>query len=336
MFSKRIAIDLGTTSTRIMMPKKGLIVNEPTLVAKRLDDGSTVAIGQQALEMFGRTPDEVEAYSPLMSGVIADFRATEQLLAHYVAGAIGRVKARRPEGMITVSAGATPTERKAVLDVAAGAGLREVYLIQSPIAAALGSGIPVSEATGNMVIDIGSGTTEIAVVSLGGIVSKTSIRVGGQAIDRAIIDHVRKNYALAIGEHSAEEVKHLIGAAMPMEKRSEVMVQGRDLVGGLPKQIKLSSNELIPVIENILEQIVFAVRDVMERTPPELISDIMEHGIVITGGVARLRLLDRLLSKVIGVPIIIANNPELSVVKGAQLALSSVEEYKRSLLVVGN
>lgn len=336
MFTKRIAIDLGTTSTRIMMPKRGLTVNEPTIVARRLDDGAMVAIGQEALEMLGRTPDEIEACSPLMSGVIADFRATERLLAHYVANAVGRFKARRPEGMVTVSAGATPTERKAVLDVATSAGLREVFLIQSPIAAALGAGIPISEPTGNMVIDIGSGTTEIAVVSLGGIVSKSSIRVGGQAIDRSIIDYVRKSYALAIGEHSAEEVKHLIGAAMPTEKRSEITVQGRDLVGGLPKQIKLTSNELVPVIEDTLEQIVFSVRDVMERTPPELISDIMEHGIVISGGGARLRLLDRLLAKVIGVPIIIAQEPELSVVKGAYLALSSVETYRRSLLVAGN
>ena len=332
MLAKRIAIDLGTTATRIMAPRKGILLQQPSVVARRLDDNQPVAIGQDALQMIGRTPDAIQAYYPLSSGVIADFRTTERMLAHFLAIAIGRLRARRPEGMITVSAGATSTERKAVLDVAYDAGLREVYVIESPVAAALGAGIPITEATGNMVIDIGGGTTEVAVLSLGGVVAQSSIRVGGHAIDKAISDYLHKSYAIAIGQQTAEEVKHLVGAAMQSDKRSEMVVHGRDLIAGLPKQVTVTSNELVASIETILEQVVLAMRTVMERTPPELISDIMEHGIVLTGGGAHLRYLDRLLVKVIGVPVHVAQDPELSVVKGAALALSNVEEYKRSLI----
>jgi rod shape-determining protein MreB len=332
MLVRRIAIDLGTTATRVMTGRKGVALQQPSVVARHIEDGQPVAMGQEALEMIGRTPEAIQAYYPLMNGVIADFRTTERMLAHYVALASGRLRARRPEGMLTVSAGATSTERKAVLDVARAAGLRQVYVIQSPVAAALGAGIPLTEPTGNMIIDVGGGTTEIAVVSLGGIVSNHSVRVGGQAIDNAIADYLRKTYAITIGQLTAEEIKHLIGSAMPHEGRSEMLVQGRDMVGGLPKQVRVSANELVPSIEQILEQIVLAVRSVMERTPPELVSDIMEHGIVVSGGGAKLKRLDKLLAKVIGVPIIIVQDPELAVVKGAHLALENIDDYKRSLL----
>jgi rod shape-determining protein MreB len=332
MLSKSLAIDLGTSATRIMISGKGLVVQQPSVVARGINDSRPLAIGREAQEMIGRTPEQIDSYHPLVSGVIADFRTTELMLAHYISLAIGRLRARRPEGMINVSAGATSTERKAVLDVAHGAGLREVHLIPSPVAAALGAGLPATEPTGNMIIDIGSGTTEVAVLSLGGAVAQNSVRAGGQQIDKVITDYLRKAHSIAIGRQSAEEIKHLIGAAMPDDKRSEAVVHGRDLADGLPKQVTVTSNELVPSIETVLEQIVLAIRSVMERTPPELISDIMQHGIVVSGGGSRLKHLDRLLAKVIGVPVIIAPDPELAVVKGAYQALTSVEHYKRSLL----
>jgi rod shape-determining protein MreB len=329
MFVSRIAIDLGTTTTRIIMPKKGVVLEQPSVVARSAGKGEILAIGQEALEMIGRTPDDIEAYYPLRSGVIADFRVTERMLEHYLGKSMGRIQLRRPEAIITVSAGATSTERRAVQDVAQDAGLRRVLLIESPVAAALGVGVPVSLPTGNLVIDIGGGTTEIAVISLGGIVSQSTIRIGGHDIDEAIIDYLRRSHGLAIGRMTAEEVKQVAGSAMPQDKRREYKIKGRDLVGGLPKTITISPNDLVPIIESVIEKIVFTVRNTIEQTPPELVSDIIEHGIVLTGGMAQLTLLDRLMSKVIGVPVIVGQNPALAAVKGAYQALVHVSEHER-------
>jgi rod shape-determining protein MreB len=329
MLVSRIAIDLGTTTTRMIVPKRGVVLDQPSVVARDTAKGTVLAIGQEALEMIGRTPEAIEAYYPLRSGVIADFRVTERMLEHYLGKSMGRLKLRRPEAIITVSAGATSTERRAVQDVAQDAGLRRVHLIESPVAAALGAGVPVSLPTGNMVIDIGGGTTEIAVMSLGGIVSQSTVRIGGHDIDEAIIDFLRRSHSLAIGRKTAEEVKQLAGSAMPQDKRQQYKIKGRDLVGGLPKTITISPNELVPIIENVIEKIVFSVRNTIEQSPPELVSDIIEHGIVLTGGMAQLSLLDRLLSKVIGVPVIISQDPALASVKGAYQALVHLDDHRR-------
>lgn len=329
MFVSRIAIDLGTTTTRMIVPKHGVVLEQPSVVARDTERGEVLAIGQDALEMIGRTPDAIEAYYPLRSGVIADFRVTERMLEHYLSKSMGRLKLRRPEAMITVSAGATSTERRAVQDVAHDAGLRRVHIIESPVAAALGAGVPVSLPTGNLVIDMGGGTTEIAVISLGGIVSQSTVRIGGNDIDEALLDFLRRSYSLAIGRKTAEEVKQVAGSAMPGDKRQKYKIKGRDLVGGLPKTITISPNELVPIIENVIEKIVFSVRNTIEQTPPELVSDIIEHGIVLTGGMSQLALLDRLMSKVIGVPVMVSQDPSLAAVKGAYQALAHLGEHQR-------
>lgn len=332
MLTKKIAIDLGTTSTRILVPRKGVVLNEPTVVAQNIDTKKVLAIGREALDMLGKTPEAIQAYYPLKSGVIADFRVTIDLLSHYINNAIRRWRIRRPEAMINVSSGATSTEKKAVLDVAKSAGIQNAHIIDSTVAAALGAGIPISEATGNMIIDIGGGTTEIAVLSLSGIVAQKSIRVGGQSIDDSISTHIRREYSLSIGGQTAQEIKETIGTAMPFKKEKKIPVQGRDMIGGLPKTVQITANELVPSVEESLEKIVLAIRSVMEKTPPELVSDIIEHGIVLTGGVAHLHMLDKLFSKVIGVPCIIAQDSQLCVVKGAGIALTNLDDYKKTHL----
>ncbi len=334
MFTKKIAIDLGSSQTRIIAARRGLVVQQPSVVATRTDSGEVEGIGSQAIEMLGRTAGAIQARHPLRDGVIADFNLTEKMLSHFISLSVGRVRARRPEAMITVSSLATPTEKKAVIDAAEAAGLKTVYLIPSPLAAALGAGLPLNEPTGHMVIHIGAGTAEVAMLSLGGIVAESSLRAGSTAIDQAIIDLVRRKYSVSIGSKSAEQAKLLIGSALPGQKRSETKLQGRDLVKGLPKQIVLTSNELVPSIENIVEQIVLAARQVLEQSPPELVSDIMSHGIVLTGGGAKLKSIDRLFSKVIGVPVIIPGDPELSAVKGAFLALENVEDYQQNFQTI--
>lgn len=329
MLVNRIAIDLGTTTTRIIIPKKGVVLEQPSVVARDMELGKVVCIGQEALDMIGRTPEAIEAYNPLSKGVIADFRVTKMMLEHYIAKSIGRIKLRQPEGVITVSAGATSTERRAVVDVAHSAGLKRVYVVDSPVAVALGVGAPITQPSGNMVIDIGGGTTEIAVISLGGVVAHSTIRLGGNDIDEAISDYLRRSYTLAIGMRTAEEVKQAIGAAMPQQKRQEYKMHGRDLAGGLPKSVTISRNELVPIIEDIVEKIVVSVRNTIEQTPPELVGDIMAHGIILSGGSARIDMIDRLLAKVVGVPVIISQDPTLASVKGAYQALTHIEQYRR-------
>lgn len=333
MFSSRLAIDLGTTRTRIMMPGKDLVLDQPSIVAREVNSKKVNAVGDEAISMVGRTAQTIDAYHPLKNGVIADFRTTERMLAHFIAKSAGKLKLRAPTAVITVSSAATPTEKRAVLDVAKSAGIREVKVIKAPIAAALGAGIPILEARGNMIIDLGGGSTEVAVLSLGGVAAENSIRIGGDDIDHAINEYLRKNYSITVGEQSSTEIKHLIGSAMPSDNRSEARVHGRDLIGGLPKQITVEANELVPSIELLLEQIVLAVRGAMEITPPEIVSDIINQGIILTGGGSRLTRIDTLLSKVIGVPVLTIKDPELCAVKGALLALSDIENYHQSLLV---
>ena len=332
MFAKRVGIDLGTVNTLILLPKRGIVVNEPSVVSRDINSHQVIAVGSAAERMLGRTPEAIELYHPLHNGVIADFGATQAMLRHYLNQAVGRLHLIKPDVMISIPGGATSTERKAVIDVAIAAGGRAAYLIQEPVAAALGAEVAISDAKGNMVIDIGGGTVEVAVISLGGIVAQHSVRVGGNKIDRAVADFLRRQYSLSVGDRTAEMVKLKIGTALPDRKIKKIDVKGRDLVSGLPKTINLGSNEIVEPIQDILERIVLAVRTVLETTPPELVSDIIDQGILLTGGTALLRNLDKLLVKVIGVPVIVADEPLTAVARGMNKALENLADYQKSLL----
>lgn len=332
MLAKRIAVDLGTVNTLVSVPGKGVIVDEPSVVAINSDDNRIVAIGADAEKMLGRTPEALISHRPLKDGVIADFRVTRDMLKHYINLSIGRWRFVKPDLMISIPSGATSTERKAVIDAALAAGARNAYIVHEPVAAALGAGVDITAPQGNMVIDIGGGTTEIAVISLGGVVSQSSVRVGSNKIDSAIADYLRKKHSLSIGDQTAERIKKKIGRAMTEDKKHTMKVKGRDIVGGLPKTVTISDIEIIETIEDVVEKIVFSIRSVIEQTPPELVSDIIERGIILTGGGAKLKNLDKLLIKVIDVPIIVAKEPQLCVVKGAAIALDDLAEYQKSLL----
>lgn len=332
MLAKKVGIDLGTVNTRIYVPKRGIVVSQPSVVAIDINTNQVVAIGRDAEEMVGRTPEAIELYRPLNDGVIADFGITQTMLRHFLGIAIGRVHLLKPDLMVSLPGGATSTERKAVVDVALAAGGRAAYIIEQPVAAALGANIPIANPTGNMIIDLGGGTTEIAVISLGGVVAQHSVRVGGNKIDNAIADYLRRQHSLSVGERTAEQVKQKIGSALPMKKSHKMRVKGRDIAGGLPKTVTVQSSELVDAIQEILEKIVLAIRSVLEETPPELVSDIIDQGIILSGGTAQLRNLDKLLSKVIGVPVVVTEDPLNCTVEGIGSALDNLASYQKSLL----
>lgn len=332
LFTNRIGIDLGTANTLVFVPKKGIIINEPTVVAISLSDNRILAVGQEAKDMLGRTPDTIVAHRPMKDGVIADYRVTEAMLRYFINKAIGNIRLIRPEVMISVPGGITSTERRAVLDAARSAGAKEAYVIKETVAAAIGAGIDISTASGNMIIDIGGGTTDISVISLGGIVNSTSVRVAGNKMDSAIADFVRKKHGLAIGYQTAEEVKINIGSAIPVEKEDKIEIRGRDIIQGLPRPITVKTNEVAQAIHEQLQDIIAAVRQVFQDTPPELSSDIIDKGMVLTGGTAQLRNIDKLLSQATGVPAYVADDPALCVAKGTGIALDHLDSYKQSLI----
>lgn len=332
MLARKIGIDLGTNTTLVYVPRKGIVVNEPSVVARELGDEQLVAIGYEAERMLGRTPESLTSYRPLREGVIADFGVTQAMLKHYLNQTMGRLRWMQPDVMISLPAGATSTERKAVIDAVESAGAREAHIILEPVAAALGAEIPVASPAGNLVIDIGGGTTEIAVISLNGLVATNSIRVGGDRLSQTITHHLRRNYNLAVGERTADEVKAKIGSALPLTKEKIMEVKGRDIAGGLPKTVQLSSSEVTEAMQEPLERMVLAIRNVLERTPPELVSDIIDRGMVLTGGGAKLRNMAQYLSKKIGVPANTIENPELAVALGTGVALTHLAEYKQSAL----
>lgn len=331
MFGKRLAIDLGTTRVLVYEPKHDLVINEPSVVAVSTADNSILAIGDDAKEMLGRTPDTIVASHPLKDGVIADFHITQSMIKHYINKVLGGFRLTRPDIMITVPAGATSTERRAVVDATLAGGARAAYIIREPIAAALGAGIPISAAAGNMVVDIGGGTTEIAILSLGGVVAQNSVRVGGNKLDAAIAEGVRRNHGLAIGAQTAEQIKIKIGSALTPKSAKSMEVRGRDVVAGLPKTVTISASEVTTYMADELEKIVLAIKAVLEQTPPELSSDIIDRGMILTGGSAQLAELDKLLTKITGVPCVVAEDAQLCVAKGAGIALDNLNEYKRSL-----
>ena len=332
MLIKKVAIDLGTTNILVYLPKRGIVVNEPSVVAISREDKKVLAVGMEAKEMIGRTPDTIIAERPLKDGVIASYSTTEAMLRYFINKALGGVRLFRPEVMIAVPAGITSTERRAVIDAAMAAGARAAYIIKEPIVAAIGADIPIGSASGHMIIDIGGGTAEIAVISLGGIVSCGSVRIGGNRFDQSIAEYVRRKYGLAIGERTAEDVKIRIGSAMFMDKPLSLEVKGRDMIMGLPRTITLSSDDTTEALQHDLEGLVEAVKEVLHNTPPELSADVIGKGIIMSGGSSQLRNLDALVSEATGVPCYVADEPLLCVAKGTGIALENLENYKRSIL----
>lgn len=329
---RKIAIDLGTTNILVYVPKKGIVVREPSVVALQVSNNSVMAIGENAKQMIGRTPESIIAATPLKDGAIANFRIAEAILRYYINKVTGRIRLFKPEIMISVPAGITSTERRAVIDACNSAGAKHTYIIKQPLAAALGAGIPIASPTGNMIIDIGGGTSEVAVISLGDVVASSSVRVGGDKIDAAIANYIRKNHNLIVGEQTAEEIKIKIGAAQNLKKEEKLEVSGSNTITGLPESVMISSEEIVKAVKAPLFEIINAVKDVLQKTPPELASDIMDKGIVLTGGGSLLRHIDTLLTKVTGVPCEVVNDPIECVVKGLGIALENLDDFKRSVL----
>lgn len=332
MFIKKIGIDLGTTYTLVHLPKRGIIINEPSVVAISKLDNTIMAVGDQAKEMLGRTPDTIIAKRPLKDGVIADYKTTEAMLRYFINKALGGLRIFRPEVMVAVPAGITSTEKRAVIDATIAAGARAAYIIKEPIAAAIGANIPIGSASGHMIIDIGGGTSEIAVISLGGIVTSTSVRIGGNKFDRAIMEFIRKKYNLAIGERTAEQIKIEIGSALYLDEKLIMEVRGRDMISGLPKTLVITSNDVTEAIQKELEGIIAAVKSVLYNTPPELSADVIDKGMILSGGSSQLRNLDQLVSRATGVAAYVADDTQLCVAKGTGITLENLEAYKRSIL----
>ena len=331
MFNKRIGIDLGTANVLVGVAKKGIVINEPSVVAISTIDNRVMAVGIEAKEMLGKTPDTIVASRPLKDGVIADYRITEAMIRYFINKTAGSVRLMRPEVMVSVPAGVTSTERRAVVDATMQAGAKAAYIIKEPLAAAIGADIPIANPAGNMVVDIGGGTSEVAVISLGGIVTWNSVRVGGNKIDEAIREYIRKKYGLAIGDRTAEEIKITIGSALSTENAKSMEIKGRDIIAGLPRIITINGNEITEAIKDELDQIIAAVKAVLAKTPPELSSDVIDQGMVLTGGGALLENIDKLLTKATGVPSHIGDNPLFCVARGTYIALENLDDYKRSL-----
>lgn len=331
MFSKKIGIDLGTTSVLVYVPKRGIIINEPSVVAVSKVDKKVLAVGKEAKEMLGRTPDTIVAQRPLKDGVIADYRTTEAMLRYFINKALGGVRVFRPEVMVAVPGGITSTERRAVIDAAISAGAKTAFIIKQPVVAAIGANIPIGSPSGHMIVEIGGGTSEMAVLSLGGIVASESVRIGGVKFDHAIMEHIRRLYNLAIGERTAERVKITVGSAMYLKEKLAMEVKGRDMITGLPKTVEVTSDDVTQAIQPLLEGILRTLKDVLYKTPPELSADVMDKGIILSGGSSQLRHLDRLITEAISVPAYVAEDPQMAVARGTGLVLDNLDAYKRSV-----
>ncbi|MGM0437170.1 MAG: rod shape-determining protein [Bacillota bacterium] len=329
-FSRDMGIDLGTANTLVYIKGKGILIREPSVVALR--DNDVLAVGDEAKKMIGRTPGNIRAVRPMKDGVIADFDITEAMLRYFITKAHKRSKLVRPRIIICVPSGVTEVEKRAVLDAAEHAGARKAYLIEEPMAAAIGAGLPVEEPTGNMVVDIGGGTTEVAVISLGGIVTSQSIRVGGDEMDEAIVSYIKRNYNLLIGDRTAEELKIDIGSALAENADDEKDIRGRDQVSGLPKTITVKGVEVQKALKEPIENIIEAVKMTLEKTPPELSSDVMDRGIILTGGGVLLKSLADLIRKETEIPVHLADEPLDCVVKGTGIALEEIDSLKEVLI----
>ena len=330
--SDDMGIDLGTANTLVHCKEKGIIIREPSVVAVEVDTNEVLAIGAEAKRMIGRTPGNIVAIRPMKDGVIADYEITQSMLKHFIKTAMGSKAFVRPRILVGVPSGVTEVEKRAVIDATIEAGAREAYLIEEPMAAAIGAGLPVQEATGSMVVDIGGGTCEVAVISLGGIVVSKSVRSGGDSIDAAIVRYIRKTFNLLIGDRTAEAIKIEIGTAMKVDNPPTMDVRGRDLVTGLPKNIVVNANHICDAVEEPVSNIVDAVRNTLERTPPELSADIMDRGIVMTGGSSMLRNLDRLISRETGMPVFVSDEALNCVVLGTGIAVENIDIYKKGFM----
>lgn len=330
--AKKLGIDLGTTNILVFVPGVGIVLNEPSVVAVSENDNKILAIGAEAKTMIGRTPENIIAYRPMKDGVIADYRVTEAMLRYYINKALGRWNIFKPDVLISVPAGVSSTERRAVVEAAIKAGAKNAYVVKEPILAAIGAGIPIQEAAGHMIVDIGGGTTDVAVISLGGIVSSISVKVAGNKIDAAIADHIKRTYNLAIGDKTAEDIKIKIGSAVPLDEELVMSVKGRESIIGLPRTVEIKTNEITKAIQKELREMIKAIKDVLQETPPELSSDIIDRGIIMTGGSSQLRHLPELVFRRTGVKAVLAKDALYCVAKGTGVALEHLDVYKKSII----
>lgn len=334
MFSRfipKIGIDLGTTNVLVFVPGEGIVLNEPSVVAVS-DDNQVLAVGSDAKSMIGRTPESIRAYRPMRDGVIADYRVTEVMLRYFLRKALGRFTIFKPEVMVSVPAGVTSTEKRAVVEAAVKAGARNAYVVKEPILAAIGAGVPIYEPQGNMIVDIGGGTIDVAVISLGGIVAANSVKCAGNRIDAAIVDYIKKSRNLSIGEKTAEDVKIEIGSALPLSEELVMEIKGRDLVTGLPRVTEVKTNEIVKAISRELREMVKAIKDVFQDTPPELAADIIDDGIIMTGGTSQLRNFPELIRRRTGVKAALADQALFCVAKGTGVALEHLDTYKKTII----
>ncbi len=332
MFNNKIAIDLGTCNSLVYVRGKGVVLSEPSVVAVSLSDNRILAVGQAAKEMIGRTPADIKVYRPLKDGVIADYKVTQAMMRHFITKASPNFRIFKPELVISVPAGITSTERRAVIEAAISSGARSAFVAKEPILAAIGAGIPINSSSGHMIINIGGGTSEVAVISLGGIVTSRSARVAGDKLDAAIAEYIKRKYNLAIGTQSAEEIKIKVGTALPQKELKFMEIQGRDLILGLPRNIKISNNEICEAMTDVLAEIVQVAKHVLSETPPELSADIMNKGIIMSGGGSLLPKINELVAQSTGVPCFIAEEPLLCVIKGTGTVLEHLEEYKKVVM----
>lgn len=332
LFYKKLGIDLGTTNTLVYLPGKGVVLNEPSVVAVSEQDNTILAIGFEAKEMVGKTPDNIIVYRPMKDGVIADYRVTEAMLRYFITKTLGKYNLFKPDVMVSVPAGITSTERRAVVEAAVKAGASNAYIVKEPILAAIGAGIPIHESKGHMIMDIGGGTTDVAVIALGGIVASTSVKCAGNKIDLAIADYIKKTFNLAIGDRTAEAIKIKIGAAIPLEEELTITVKGRDFIQGLPRTAQISTNEIVRAIDKELRVMIGAIKDVLSQTPPELSADIIDDGIIMTGGSSQLRNLAELVYRRTGVKARVAEDAILCVAKGTGEALNHLDTYKKTII----
>ncbi len=331
-FTPKLGIDLGTANTLVFVPGKGVVLNEPSVVAISEIDKRILAVGAEAKEMIGRTPDEIIAYRPLKDGVIADYRVTQAMLRYFIRKAMGRYQLFKPEVMVSVPTGVTSTERRAVVEATIRAGARNAYVVKESVLAAIGAGIPIQESRGNMVVDMGGGTIDVAVISLGGIVASTSVKCAGDRLDHAITDYMKKVYNLGIGEKTAEQIKITIGSAVPVEEEITMPVRGRDFITGLPRTVDIKTNDIVKAIGKELREMIKAIRDVLQETPPELASDIIDRGITLTGGTAQLRNFAELVLRRTGVKAQVAPEPLFCVALGTGIALEHLDTYKKAII----
>lgn len=331
-FNPKLGIDLGTANTLVFVPGRGVVLNEPSVVAISEIDKRILAVGFEAKEMIGRTPGEIVAYRPMRDGVIADYRVTQAMLKYFIQKAMGRYQFFKPEVMVSVPTGVTSTERRAVVEAAIKAGAKNAYVVKESVLAAIGAGIPIQEAKGHMVVDIGGGTTDVAVISLGGIVASTSIKCAGDKLDRAIADYIKKTYNLAIGEKTAEDVKIGVGSAVPVQEELVMVVRGRDFITGLPRAVELKTNDVVKAMGKELREIIKAIRDVLQDTPPELAADIIDSGITMTGGTSMLRNFPELVLRRTGVKAQVAEDALYCVAKGSGIALNHLDTYKKAII----